>query len=164
MGQACDRLHNMFRHALPILFILVSGAATFGQTKSFVSPHKGIRAVVVPVGRESRLDIRSSAGVLLQRKDFTSRDQNHGEGVEHAEWTSDGRFFVFTTGSSGGHQPWHVATYFYSLGRNRFYSVDAIVGAILSDFTLHGDVVSTTRMGLNGDDPKPVTLSLKPWR
>jgi hypothetical protein len=154
----------MFRRALAILFMLVSGAVTFGQTKSFVAPRKGIRAVIVPVGRESRVDIRSSAGVLLQRKNFTSRDQNHGEGVERAQWTSDGQFFVFTTGSSGGHQPWRVATYFYSVSRHRFYSVDAIVGAILSDFVLHGDVLSTTRMGLNRDDPKPVTLSLKPWR
>ena len=137
---------------------------TFGKTKSFVSPHKGIRALIVPVGSESRVDIRSSSGVLLRRKDFTSRDQNHGAGVHHARWTSDGRFFVFTTGNSGGHQPWNVATYFYSAGRNRFYSVDAIVGPILSDFSLHGNVLSTTRMGINGDDPKPVTLSLNPWR
>jgi hypothetical protein len=154
----------MFRLALPILFLLVSGAVTFGQTKSFVSRHKGIRALIVPVGPESRVEIRSSSGLLLRRKDFTSRDHNHGEGVGHAEWSSDGRFFVFTTGSSGGHQPWHVATYFYSAGRNRFYSVDGIVGAIISDFSLRGDVLSTTRMGANLDDRKPVTLSLKPWR
>jgi len=157
-------LENMFMQALLILFMLVNGAVTFGQTKSFVSPHKGIRAQIVPVGSESRVDIRSSSGVLLRRKDFTSRDQNHGEGVDHAEWTSDGRFFVFTTSSSGGHQPWHMATYFYSLRRNRFYSVDAIVGAVLSDFALHGDLLSTTHMGINADDPKPVTLSLKRWR
>ena len=154
----------MIRCALTFLFVLSSGVAAFGQTKSFVSPHKGIRALIVPVGSESRVDIRSPSGVLLRRKDFTSRDQNHGEGVDHAEWTSDGRFFVFTTSSSGGHQPWHKATYFYSLGRNRFYSVDAIVGPVLSDFALHGDVLSTTHMGINADDPKPITLSLKRWR
>jgi hypothetical protein len=154
----------MLRHALPILLVLVSGTVTFSQTKSFVSRHKGIRALIVPEGSESRVDIRSSGGVLLRRKDFTSRDQNHGERVNYAKWTSDGRFFVFTTSSSGGHQPWHVATYFYSTGRNRFYSVDAIVGAILSDFTLHGDVLSTTRLGVNAEDPKPVSLSLNRWR
>ena len=110
------------------------------------------------------MDIRSSAGALLRRKDFTSRDQSHGEGVDHAEWTYDGRFFVFTTSSSGGHQPWRVATYFYSVGRNRFYSVDAIVGAIISDFTLRDATLLTSRMGRNADDPKPVTLSLSRWR
>ena len=135
-----------------------------GQTKSYVSAHEGIRASIVSVGPESRVDVRSSSGVLLRRKDLTVRDQGHGEHVDHLEWTAGGRFFVFTTSSSGGHQPWHVATYFYSVGRNQFYSVDAIVGAIISDFTLRGDLLSTTRMGANLEDPKPVTLSLHRWR
>jgi hypothetical protein len=163
-AQHARALQIMFKHSLSILFILASGVASVAQTKSYVAPHNGARARIVAVGPESRVDIGSSAGSLLRRKDFTSRDQNHGEVVTHAEWTRDGRFFVFTTGSSGGHQPWHVATYFYSLSRNRFYSVDAIVGPILSDFALHGDVLSTTRMGINADDPKPVTLSLNRWR
>jgi hypothetical protein len=137
---------------------------SYGQTKSFVSPHKGIRALIVSVGGESRVEIRSSSGSLLRRKDFTSPDHSHGEGVAHAQWTADGRFFVFTTGSSGGHQPWHVATYFYTVGRNRFYSVDSIAGAILSDFVLDGDVLSTTRMGVGLDDRQPVSLSLARWR
>ena len=83
-------------------------------------------------------------------KIFWRTDSN----CDHAEWTADGHFFVFTTGSSGGHQPQHVATYFYSLGRNRFYSVDSIVGAVLSDFVLRRTVLSTTRMGVNADDPE----------
>jgi hypothetical protein len=160
--QKNDRV--MLKLTPPILFILVNSVAIFGQTKSYVSAHKGIRAWVVPVGPESRLDIRSASGMLLRRKDLTSRDQSHGEHVDHVEWTADGRFLVFTTSSSGGHQPWHVATYFYSVGRNQFYSVDAIVGAIISDFALRGDVLSTTRLGVNLDDPKPVTLSLRRWR
>ena len=164
VNAAVRPLQIMFKHSLPILFILASGVVISAQTKSYVSPHPGSSALIVAVGPESRVDIRSSAGSLLRRKDFTSRDQNHGEAVAHAEWTPDGRFFVFTTGSSGGHQPWHVATYFYSLGRNRFYSIDAIVGPVLSDFVLHGDVLSTTRMGINLDDSKPVTLSLNRWR
>ena len=154
----------MLRLALPILFIGVTGGAASAQTKTFVSPHTGIRVLITSVASESRVDVRSANGGLLRRKDFMSRDHSHGETVGHAEWTADGRFFVFTTGSSGGHQPWHVATYFYSVGRNRFYSVDGIVGAILSDFTLHGNLLSTTRMGVDADDPKPVTLSLNRWR
>lgn len=154
----------MSKLALLILLLTVSSVVTKGQTKSFASPHKGIRALIVAIGPESRVDIRSSSGALLRRKNFTSRDQSHGEGVDHAEWTSDGRFFVFTTGSSGGHQPWHVATYFYSASRNRFYSVDAIVGAIISDFTLRDATLLTIRMGMSAGDPKPVTLSLNRWR
>src|SRR4051812_13146933 len=153
----------MFRLVLSILFMVVTGVGARAQTKTYVSPRNRIQALVVSVGPESRVELRSSTGAVLRRKDFTSSDRSHGKTVSHAEWSADGRFFVFTTGSSGGHQPWHVATYFYSVGRHRFYSVDSMVGAVLSDFALHGNVLSTTRMGVNADDPKPVTLSLNRW-
>jgi hypothetical protein len=154
----------MIRRTLTALVVLISSAVAFGQTKSYESPGKPIQALIVPVGVESRVEIRSASGVLLRRKNFASPDQSHGERVAHAQWVADGRFFVFNTSSSGGHQPWRVATYFYSVGRNRFYSLDAIVGAIISDFTLHDDLLLTTRMGLNLDDRKPVALSLNRWR
>src|SRR4051794_38412162 len=154
----------MIRKMLPVLAILISGGVAFAQTKAYESPGKTFRALIAPIGAESRVEIRSASGALLRQRNFTSPDHNHGERVDHAEWTSDGRFFVFTTGSSGGHQPWHVATYFYSVSRNRFYSLDAIVGAIISDFTLRDDTLLSTRMGLNLDDPKRVTISLNRWR
>ena len=154
----------MIRKTFPALVILVSGVVAFAQTKAYESPSKTIRALIVPVGAESRVEIRSASGALLRRRNFASSDHNHGECVDHAQWTSDGRFFVFTTSSSGGHQPWHVATYFYSVSRNRLYSLDAIVGAIISDFTLRADTLLTTRMGLNADDRKPVSVSLNRWR
>jgi hypothetical protein len=153
----------MIRTTLSSLVILIGGIVAFAQTKSYESPSKTIRALV-PVGAESRVEIRSASGALLRRRNFASSDHNNGECVDHAQWTSDGRFFVFTTSSSGGHQPWHVATYFYSVGRNRFYSLDAIVGAIISNFTLRRNRLLTTRMGLNADDPKPISVSLDRWR
>ena len=163
LGWAVDVIVNRYlkrKSTLPILFLLVSSVSAFGQTKSYVSAHNGIHALVVPVGTESRVEVRSSAGLLLRRKDLTSRDQQHGERVDHVEWTADGRFLVFNTSSSGGHQPWHVATYFYSVDRNRFYSVDVIVGAIVSDFALHGDVLTTTRLGATPEERKPITVFL----
>ena len=165
VGWALDVIVNRYLRrpsTLPILIILVTGVTAFGQTKSYVSTHKGIRALVVPVGRENLVEVRSAAGVLLRRKDFTSPDHQHGARVDHVEWTADGRFLVFTTSSSGGHQPWHVATYFYSARRNRFYSVDEIAGAIVSDFTLRDDVLTTTRLGATPEDREPVTLFLHP--
>lgn len=144
--------------------------AGFGQTKSFKSPTKAIRALIVPVGAkgyetyESRVDIRSCSGKLLRSKSFASRDHNHGEGVVHAEWTANGRFFVFNTGSSGGHQPWHVATYIYSVGSNRFYGVDSVAGPITSDFTLRGETLVATRMGATAEEKVPVTIRLSRWR
>jgi hypothetical protein len=163
IGWALDAIVNRYwqrKPILPILILLVSSVNTFGQTKSYVSAHKGIQALVVPVGTESRVEVRSSTGVLLRRRNFTSPDQQHGERVDHVEWTADGRFLVFTTSSSGGHQPWHVATYFYSVSRNRFYSLDAIVGATVSDFALRGDVLTTTRLGATPEDRQLVTVYL----
>src|SRR5690349_10686999 len=163
IGWALDAIIDRYskrKLTLPVLIILVSSVSAFGQTKSYVSAHNEIHALVVPVGTESRVEVRSSAGLLLRRKDLTSRDQQHGERVDHVEWTADGRFLVFNTSSSGGHQPWHVATYFYSVDRNRFYSLDATVGAIVSDFALHGDVLTTTRLGATPEERKPVTVFL----
>ncbi|HXI25971.1 MAG TPA: hypothetical protein VNG71_19100 [Pyrinomonadaceae bacterium] len=161
----------MFKGALLIVACLVGPVATLGQTRSFGSPNKATRAVIIPVGAkghensESRIEIRSARGRLLRRLNLASADHNHGEGIGHAQWTGNGGFFVFITGSSGGHQPWHVATYFYSVARNRFYSLDAMVGRpIISDFTLRGDVVIATRMGATLDDPKSVAFSLNRWR
>ena len=163
-------LQTMFLKLLPFASMLLTAVAVFGQTKSYDSPTRTIHALIVPVGSkgyetyESRVDIRSSSGALLRSKSFASRDHNHGEGVGHAEWTADGRFFVFDTNSSGGHQPWHYATYVYSVRSNRFYGVDSVAGPITSDFTLRGETLVTTRMGATADEKVPITIRLSRWR
>src|ERR1051326_637406 len=150
--------------------MLLTSVVVFGQTKSYDSPTKTIRALIVPVGsqgyetHESRVDIRSRSGALLRSKSFASGDHNHGEGVGHAEWTAGGQFFVFNTYSSGGHQPWHVATYVYSVTSNRFYEVDSVAGPITSDFTLRGETLVTTRMGTSADEKIPITMGFSRWR
>ena len=150
----------------PILMILVLVGATFGQPRSYESPNKKLRVLIIPLGEtyESRVEIRSSSGVLLRRKSFASHDHNHGEGVAHAEWTADGRLFVFNTNSSGGHQPWHWFTYVYSTRTNEFYSLDSTVGAITSDFELRGDTLVTTRLAPEGGKEMPLTIRLARWR
>ena len=159
----------MFRKTLSSLSILLLVSAASGQTKSYDSPNKAIRALIVPVGAkgceasESRVDIRSSSGKLLQRRSFASKDHNHGEGVGHGEWTADGWFFIFNTNSSGGHQPWHYSTYLYSTRSNRFYNVDSAVGPITSDFRLRQDILVATRLGTSGENI-PVTIRLARWR
>ncbi len=160
----------MFVKTLSVLWIALMVAGAFAQTKSFDSPNKTTRAVIIPVGAkgyeayESRVDIRSASGRLLRRKSFQSRDHNHGEGVAHAEWTADGRIFVFNTFSSGGHQPWHWFTYIYSVRTNRFYSLDSRVRAITSDFKLSGDTLLTTRLADAGGKDAPLTIHLARWR
>ncbi len=163
-------LDVMFVKTLSVLWIVLMVAGAFAQTKSFDSPNKTTRAVIIPVGAkgyeasESRVDIRSASGRLLRRKSFQSRDHNHGEGVAHAEWTADGRIFVFNTFSSGGHQPWHWFTYIYSVRTNRFYSLDSRVRAITSDFKLSGDTLLTTRLADAGGKDAPLTIHLARWR
>ena len=160
----------MLGKTLPILSILLTSAVALAQTRTYESPRKTIRALIVPVGArgyatyESRVELRSSSGTLLRSKSFASRDHNHGEGVGHAEWTVKGRFFVFNTFSSGGHQPWHYATYVYSVTANRIYSVDSVVGPVTSDFELRGDLLLTTRLGATDDEKIPVSIRLVRWR
>ena len=160
----------MFVKTFSIAAILLAGVGSLGQTKSYDSPTGTTRALITSIGAkgyetyESRVAIRSSSGSLLRSKSFASPDHNHGEGIGHAEWTVDGRFSVFNTMSSGGHQPWHVATYVYSAGSNRFFSLDSVVGPITSDFTLRGDSLMTTRMGRTADEKVPVTIRLARWR
>ena len=160
----------MFVKTLSVLWILLMVAGGFAQPKSIDSPNKTIRAVIIPVGAkgyeayESRVDIRSASGRLLRRKSFQSRDHNHGEGVAHAEWTADGRIFVFNTFSSGGHQPWHWFTYIYSIRTNRFYNLDSRMRAITSDFKLSGDTLLTTRLAAAGAKDVPLTIRLARWR
>jgi hypothetical protein len=147
------------------------------QNKTYYSPNKGLRAIVIPVGnkgfevQESRIEIRDGTGKLLRWRSFVSSDGEHGRGVNHAEWTADGQFFIFNAPSSGRHQPWNLAAYFYSRRNNRFYSLDHYIGPVTSDFKLEGrSAIKTTRMNFQkGDEKEAVTVRLekveiKSWR
>lgn len=81
---------------------------------------------------ESRVEIRTAHGRLVAATDYFSdmdRDTD-GSTVRKAAWTADGRFFVYITGSSGGHSPWHHPIFFYSRQRHRFYSLDHFLGTL----------------------------------
>lgn len=154
-----------------IVLLLVSTISAPAQKSIYESPDKSLKAVIIPVGMkgfeiyESRIEVHTSGRRLLQRRSFASSDHNHGEGVGHAEWSSDGQFFVFNTFSSGGHQPWHVATYFYSLRNNKFYSLDRVIGPISSDFRLEGsNIVVTTRLDFDKGGKKAVKVALRNLR
>jgi hypothetical protein len=149
-----------------IVVVVVASA----QTKSYESPNKKLRALIVPVGLRrseasgSRIEIRSNTGTVLRRKSLASANHFPGQGVGHAQWTADGRLFVFNSEWSGGHQPWHSFTYVYSVRRNQFFNLDTTVGAITSDFTLRGDTLVTTRLAPEGGRDVPVTVHLSKWR
>lgn len=138
-----------------LLICSLASSAIFVQKQNriYYSPDRALSAIVIPVGKkgfeeqESRIEIRDGAKTLLRWRSFASSDGEHGRGVYHAQWTADGQFFVFNAPSSGGHQPWNLATYFYSRKRNRFYSLDDFIGPATSDFTLQGrNSLKITRM------------------
>jgi hypothetical protein len=142
---------------------------TESQAKLSSSPNKNLKAVVISVGkkgyenRESRVEIQNSSGKTFRRKSFASHDEAHGRGIGHAERTVDGQFFVFNTESSGGHQPWHYETYFYSRRKNRFYRLDDYVGPVTSDFILEEPTtVKATRFNFKASNEKePVAVRLE---
>ena len=154
-----------------LLFVLASASSltALAGGKVHPSPDGALRAVVIPVGKEgfeeqeSRVEIRDARGRILRWRSFASADGEHGRGVNHAGWTADGQFFVFNAYSSGGHQPWNLATFFYSRKENRFYRLDDFVGPVTSDFRLEGrSTLSTTRFNFGSkDEREPVRVRLR---
>jgi hypothetical protein len=155
-------------NSLPVVVLLAIPHFAGAQTTVHSSPDKSLRAVIIPAGKkgneetESRVEIRSATGETLRWKSFTSCDGEHGMEVNHADWTADSQFFVFNVDSSGGHQPWHLGTYFYNRSENRFYSLDDYIGPVTSDFTIEGrNVVKTTRFNFEAkNEREPVRVDL----
>lgn len=146
---------------LAVVVLLASVHPAEAQTTVHSSPDKSLRAVIIPAGKkgyegtESRIEIRNASGKTLRWKSLASYDGEHGMGVNHAEWMADSQFFVFNVDSSGGHQPWRRAIYFYSRSENKFYSLDDYIGLVTSDFTIvRTDVVKTTRLNFEAKNEK----------
>ena len=124
--------------------------------------------MVSPVGKspgnpssESKLDFFAPSGQRLCALDYSSEDGEHGFGVAKAAWTPDQNFFVFSLVSSGGHQPWHAFTFFYSAKSTEiFYLDDYLEGAGIakSDFDLKAPNTVLTEVWK--DKPVSVTVSL----
>jgi hypothetical protein len=117
---------------LVVLFVSLSGIAH--AQRNYKSPDGALRVRITSVSKscpEDRLTIFRRNGALLFRKDFSSSDCEHGEGVAHGKWTPDSQFFVFNTGFTGGHQPWHRFVYVYSRRKNRLYLLENYIGCVI---------------------------------
>ena len=96
----------------------------------YESPDKCIVAIVFPVGNpahesyESRVEVRSKSGKVLAQRGYVSADGQHGYCVHKAAWTPDSNFFVYSMGSSGGHQPWHSPVDYYGRAQGKFRNLD----------------------------------------
>lgn len=135
-----------------VILMLVPAVICAGERRTFPSPDRTLRAVVIPVsqtdvgGGESRVEVRLAWGFLRFAKSYWSTDGEHGWNVVHASWTPNSRFFVFSLQSSGGHQAWHSPIYFYDRHSNRLRSLDDQLGPITApEFTIEApDVIYAT--------------------
>jgi len=73
---------------------------------------------------ESRLELRTSAGTVSAKRDYTSPDGEHGYGVTKAAWTPDSQYFVYSLESSGGHQSWHTPVWVFCRKESKFFNLD----------------------------------------
>lgn len=125
-----------FVKSLELLVLLVAVSASCAaqagtkRTSNFMSPDGAFSAVVSSSGREkgseemeSGVEIRDASGGVLGVHDFSSADGEHGFGVDKAQWTPDGQFFVFRMRNSGGHSPMYAPVMFWSRSANHFYEL-----------------------------------------
>lgn len=101
------------------------------KSQWYPSPDGNTHVIVAPAGRgsdpgnsESRIEFYAANDKLLCALDYSSEDGEHGFGVAKAAWTADSQYFVFSLTSSGGHQPWHAPTQFYSRASRRVRTLD----------------------------------------
>lgn len=158
------RLNYLALAGAALMMSMVS-AAERPLEQSVRSPDGKLRAVVHTEGEGS-----SEAVVeiwLGQTHRFrwsgTSPDGEHGWVIEKTAWTPDGKFFVFSVSSSGGHQPWHHPTFAYRTGTNTLIPLDRVAGSITDpEFRLERGDVLRTRV-LKGQDVagKPAVIRLQ---
>ncbi len=117
-----------------ILLIPLSAPGVLKHAKIITSPDKTMIARIITAdvlgsgNAESSIELRRSNGSLIGIKNFVSKDHEHGFSVVKAEWTYDSKFFVFSMISSGGHEPGHFPTFFYSRVDNKIHTLDHFVG------------------------------------
>jgi hypothetical protein len=157
----------MNRKCLFVPVLLLAGIAV-GAEKShtYRSPDGALIAIIIKVNKSSEavVEIRAPDGKLLFKKDYSSSDAEHGQGVCFAAWTPDSRFFVYSMENSGGHQPWARHTEFYSQDRREVFSLDRLTYPITEcEFKLQSpDWIITKRLDATTgryDIPLRVSLS-----
>jgi hypothetical protein len=149
---------------LSVVFLtpLLLAQTKSSTTKRVFRTESGNRAVIRPVGHtgESVVDFFSPGGGKSCSADYSSADGSHGFIVAKAEWSPDQRYFVFSMQSSGGHQPWHAPTSFYSSDDHALCSLDGFLdppGIASSDFTLSApNRITTFVYGQQSPAPTPL--------
>jgi hypothetical protein len=129
-----------------VCLLLIAVVSSWAQNKKlYLSPDRVLKAVVW-TGKtgESRVEIQTTSERVLLVRDETSSDGAHGQGVVHAAWTTDSQFFVVSTESSGGHQPWARPIWVYSRANNQILELGKLGATAVADFALKPpDVIQT---------------------
>lgn len=103
------------------------------------------------------------------RVSYVSDDHEHGACVDHASWTPDSKFFVYSLVSSGGHQPWHTPIMFYSREKSRVVALENYLPDPItrSDFTVHAPdqlKFETTAIPIGSKPPQHHSVALSSLR
>lgn len=160
----------MNRHlltTLAIVFLVFLSTAGMSQSNA---PRKnreyksagGNRVVIVPVGaaQESRVVFFSPRSQRMCTTDYSSADGSHGFVIAKAEWTPDGRFFVYSMTSSGGHSVMSTPTQFFSVRDQSLCVLDRYAGELPIEFAdFRSSAPNTVRVIVNGSE-KPVRIAL----
>ena len=137
MGIDLEEVYGMKLFSL-VSALLIAVSPSWAQTKKvYWSPDRARKAVVwTGATGESRTEIQTRSGRVLIMRDETSADGQHGHGIDHAAWTPDSQFFVASTDSSGGHQPWARPIWVYWRAKNQILELGKMGAVGVADFTL----------------------------
>ena len=150
---------------LSLIFIITSLVEARNQ-REFISPNKMTRAIVYSFADrgiilESRIRVLSRKGIVLFDTSFSSKDHEHGFCVVQAAWTANSKYFVFGMVSSGGHMPWQVFTFVFSIATKEFIEINKVVSPVTSSFKLiPPDSLEATTFTGNINNPKLLKVRL----
>lgn len=156
-------LPGRFCCVFPVLAISLFAAPPLSsETKVYSSPDGSLRAIVVTEATgESRVEIQASHEQVLLGRDERSRDGNHGHTIVEAAWTSDSQFFVASTASTGGHQPWARPLWVYSSQKNQIFELWKFGVSATGAFTLKTpDITEVPILGCAGTQSRILVFSL----
>jgi hypothetical protein len=157
----------MLKKTFVILVLLLLPSFALAADR-LVSPDKSLVATIEPFLKtkgkavENVISIVKGDGTVLAKMDFRSHDKEHGYIIDKIQWTVDSNFLVFSTYSSGGHQPWHVPTFFFARSDNKIRSIDDLLGPVLdSDFEISStNILKVLIQDKNSQKEKAVSVNL----
>jgi hypothetical protein len=131
--------------ALVLVFSIMGESTSLAApTGEFISPDHSLIAVITRSHKhksgEAFVQVRTSAGTVVQTKSYISTDGEHGAIIEHAKWTPNSEFFVYSMYNSGGHQPIYSYVDYYSRKDKQIKTLTQSSLEILDpDFRIHRD-------------------------